>query len=104
MTAMKSTTVLLGTTPNIAVVRIYRCQKQWDESQPASSVDARFCDHCRQEVHRVFDVDGFERAMAQGQCVMVAGYPHAETTTKCFVGQPDLSAYEMTASKLVFED
>ena len=102
MTETKSTSVVLGTTPDSAVVRIYRCQKRWDELPPASWVDVRFCDHCRQEVHRVVDVDGFERAMAQVQRVMVAGFPHAETTTKWVVGQPGGSTYATTASKLVF--
>ena len=104
MTATKSTTVLLGNTPGSAVVRIYRCQKQWDESQPTSCVDVRFCDHCRQEVHRVVDVDGFERAVAQGQCVAVQSFELAAATTKWVVGQPRGSTYATTASKLVFED
>jgi hypothetical protein len=87
-----------------AAVRIYQCQKQWDELQSSSRADVRFCDHCRQEVHRVVDVDGFERAVAQVQCVMVAGYDHAALTTKSFVCQPGAVIYEADAVIPVHED
>jgi len=104
MTETKPTTIFLGTTPESAVVRIDLCQKQWDELQFSGRADVRFCDHCRQEEHRVVDVDGFERAVAQGQCVMVAGFDHADVTTKLFVGQPGAVSYEADAALPVQED
>lgn len=88
MTETKPTTIFLTNTPDSAAVKIYQCQKQWDELLASGHADVRFCDHCQQEVHRVVDVDGFKHAVAQGQCVMVAGYDHVDATPKLFVGQP----------------
>ena len=104
MTETKPTTIFLTNTPESAAVRIYQCQKQWDELQASGRADVRFCDHCQQEVHRVADVDGFERAVAQGQCVLVAGYDHGDATLKLFVGQPGAASYEADAMLPVQED
>jgi hypothetical protein len=104
MTETKPITISLTNTPESAAVRIYQCQKQWDEFQASGRADVRFCDHCQQEVHRVVDVDGFKHAVAQGQCVMVAGYDHADATPKLFVGQPGAVSYEVDALLPVRDD
>lgn len=104
MTETNPTTIFLTNTPASAAVRIYQCQKHWEELQASGRADVRFCDHCHQEVHRVVDADGFERAVAQGRCVMVAGYDHAALTTKSFVGQPGAVSYEADALLPVQDD
>lgn len=104
MTETKPTTISLTNTPESAAVRIYQCQKKWDELHSSGRADVRFCDHCRQDVHRVVDVDGFERAVAQRQCVMVAGFDHADKTAKLFVGQPGAASYEVNALLPVLDD
>ena len=104
MTETRLTTIHLDSTAESESVQIYQCQKQWDELQSSGCADLRFCDHCRQDVHRVVDVDGFERAVAQGQCVMVAGFDHADGTAKFFVGQPGAASYELNALLPVQDD
>ncbi len=104
MTETKPTTVFMSSAPESAAVRIYQCQEHWEELQASGRADVRFCDHCQQEVHRVVDVDGFERAVAQGQCVMVAGFDHADGTAKLFVGQPGAASYEVDALLPVQDD
>ena len=104
MTETKPTTIFLTNTPESPAVRINQCQKQWDELPASGRADMRFCDHCHQEVHRVVDVDGFERAVAQGQCVMVAGFDHADGTAILFVGQPGGVSYGVDALQPVQGD
>ena len=104
MTETKPTTIFLTNTPETAAVRIYQCQKPWDGLQATDHADVRFCDHCHHEVHRLVDADGFERAVAQGRCVMLAGFDHAEGTAKLFVGQPGAASYEVDALLPVQDD
>ena len=104
MTDKKPTTVLLSGTPEKAAIQIYQCQKQWDELNTTGAAEVRFCDHCRQEVHRVVDIDGIERAVAQGWCVMVAGNGGANKSGNLFVGQPREISYGVSAMLPVQDD
>jgi hypothetical protein len=88
LTDASPTPIFLTNTPESASVRIYQCQRSWKELQASERADVRFCDHCHQNVHRVLDVDGFERAVARAQCVMVAGFDSADKSRKLYVGQP----------------
>jgi hypothetical protein len=97
MTDTNPTTIFLTNTPVSAAVQIYQCQKQWDELRSSARADVRFCDHCHHAVHQVVDVDGFVRSVSQGQCVMVAGFDHADKSQKLFVGQPGAASFEMYA-------
>jgi hypothetical protein len=97
-------TIFLTNTIESAGVRIFQCQKQWDELQASGRADVRLCDHCHQEVHRVVDSDGFQRAMAQGQCVMMTGYETDAVTRKVFVGQPGAASYETDTARPVQGD
>ncbi|WP_394756743.1 hypothetical protein [Rhodoferax sp.] len=99
MTETKATIVFLDSTHDGATVRVYQCQRQWGELQLSGHEDVRFCGHCRQAVHRVVDVDGFQRAVAQGQCVMVAGFDDTDTAKKMFVGKADVKGYEVGITK-----
>lgn len=99
MTETKATIVFLEGAHNGATVRVYQCQKQWDELQLSGHEDVRFCGHCRQAVHRVVDVDGFQRAVAQGQCVMVTGFDDTDAAKKMFVGKSDVKSYEVDIAK-----
>ena len=104
MTYANPTTIFLTNTPESASVRIYQCQRPWEELQVSGRADVRFCDYCHQEVHRVVDADGFDRAVAHVQCVMVAGFDPAHKSQKFYVGQPGVVAYEVQASLPVQED
>ena len=73
MTDTKPTTFLLGNEPDASVVQVYRCQKNWDDLQTSGHDGERYCNNCKQAVHRVIDVQGFQRAMAHGRCVMIVG-------------------------------
>ena len=73
MTDTKPTTFLLGNEPNANPVQVYQCQKRWDDLQTSDHDDVRYCDNCKQSVHRVIDVQGFHRAVAHGRCVMIQG-------------------------------
>lgn len=64
MTETKATVVFLDSAHNRPVVRVYQCQKQWDDLQPSGDEGVRFCDHCQQAVHQVVDAYGFQRAVA----------------------------------------
>jgi hypothetical protein len=98
MTETNPTTIVLTTTQKSASVRIYQCQKPWEELQASGRADVRFCDHCHQKVHRVLDVDGFERAVTRAQCVMVAGFDPADKSRKLYVGQPGGVGHKVYAS------
>ncbi len=104
MTEKKPTTVLLINSLERAAIQIYQCQKQWDELNTTGHPDVRFCDHCRQEVHRVVDIDGIERAVAQSWCVMVAGNGGANDSANLFVGQPGEISYRVDAKMPVQND
>lgn len=104
MTETKPITIFLGSSPESAAVRIHQCQQQWDELQFSSRPDVRFCDHCQRDVHRVVDVDGFDRAVANGQCVMVAGFDPVEAVRQMFVGQAGALSYEVNAARPPLED
>lgn len=99
MTETKATIVFLGSAHDGATVRVYQCQSQWGELQLSDHKGVRFCEHCRQAVHRVVDVDGFQRAVAQGQCVMVAGFDATDAAEKMFVGKSDTASYELNIAK-----
>ncbi len=99
MIETKTTEVFLDSALNDPIVRVYRCQRQWDELQSSGHEDVRFCDHCRQTVHRVIDVEGFQRSVAQGQCVMVTGYADTYPTEKGFVGKADVGSYEVDTAR-----
>lgn len=99
MTETKATVVFLDSARNGPVVRVFQCQKSWDDLQPSGDEGVRFCDQCQQAVHQVVDADGSQRAVAQGQCVMVAGYADTESTGKMFVGRADAKSYEVDTAK-----
>ena len=104
MTDASPTTIFLTNTPESASVRIHKCQKPWAELQASGCADVRFCDQCHQKVHRVLDADGFDRAVARAQCVMVAGFEPADKSRKLYVGQPGGVGYEVYASLPVQDD
>jgi hypothetical protein len=99
MTKTKATIVFLDAAHDGATVRVYQCQRQWGELQLSGHEGVRFCDDCRQAVHRVIDVDGFRRAVAQDQCVMVAGFDETDAAKKMFVGKSDVNSYQVDAAK-----
>lgn len=99
MTATQATEVFLDGAQNGPIVRVYRCQRQWDELQSSGHDAVRFCDQCRRTVHRVVDVDGFQRAVAQRQCVMVAGYADTDQTENWFVGKADATSYVVETAR-----
>ena len=99
MTATQATEVFLDGVKNGPIVRVYRCQRRWDELQSSGHEDVRFCDHCRRTVHRVVDVDGFQRAVAQRQCVMVAGYADTDQAETSFVGKADAKSYVVETAR-----
>ena len=99
MTETTPTTIFLGSTPESAAVRNYQCQKQWDELQTSGHDDVRYCDSCKQSVHRVIDVQGFQRAVAQGRCVMIQGCSVVGGEQAQFVGEAGAARYETSTAK-----
>lgn len=104
MTETNPTTIFLTSEPESASVRIYQCQKRWEELKSSGRVNVRYCDHCRQKVHRVVDADGFERAVARAQCVMVAGLDPVDKSQKLYVGKPGGVSYAVYAALPVQDD
>ena len=99
MTDTKPTTFLLGNEPNANPVQVYQCQKRWDELQTSGHDDVRYCDSCKQSVHRVIDVQGFQRAVAQGRCVMIQGCSVVGGEQAQFVGEAGAARYELFTTK-----
>ena len=99
MTDTKQTTFLLGNEPNANPVQVYQCQKRWDELQTSGHDDVRYCDSCKQSVHRVIDVQGFQRAVAQGRCVMIQGCSVVGGEQAQFVGEAGAARYETSTAK-----
>ena len=99
MTDTKPTTFLLGNEPNASPVQVYQCQKSWDELQTSSHEDVRYCDSCKQSVHRVIDVQGFQRAVAHGRCVMIEGRSVVGGEQAQVVGEAGSAHYEAPTAK-----
>jgi len=93
LTETKATYIFLDNAPESASVQVYQCQKRWDELELTGHESVRFCDQCKQTVHQVVDVDGFQRAVAQGQCIMVSGFANANAPKSMVVGQPEMNSY-----------
>ena len=99
MTDTKPTTFLLGNEPNANLVQVYQCQKRWDELQTSGHDDVRYCDNCKQSVHRVIDVQGFQRAVAHGRCVMIQGRSVVGGEQAQVVGEAGAAHYELFTAK-----
>jgi hypothetical protein len=74
MTDTKPTVYLLGNEPDAGPVEVYQCQKNWNDLQISGHDDVCYCDSCKQSVHRIIYVQGFERAVAHGRCLMIEGH------------------------------
>ncbi len=99
MTDIEPTTFLLGNEPNANPVQVYQCQKRWDELQISGHGDVRYCDSCKQSVHRVIDIYCFERAVADGRCVMIQGRSVVGGEQVIIVGEPGTAPYEAPTAK-----
>ncbi len=99
MTGTKATNVFLNSAHDGATVRVYQCQKQWDELQISGHDDVRYCDSCKQSVHRVIDIHCFERAVAHGRCVMIHGRNAVGGEQVVIVGEPGAAPYEAPTAK-----
>ncbi|MDO8775190.1 MAG: hypothetical protein Q7K57_42090 [Burkholderiaceae bacterium] len=100
MTDTKPTVFLLGNEPDASVVQVYRCQKNWDDLQISGHDDVRYCDNCKQVVHRVIDVQGFQQAVAHGRCVMIEGRSVVGGGQAQVVGEAGAVHYEIASEKL----
>lgn len=94
MTEATPTKVLLNTDSQPTYVQVFRCQKSWDELLISSHDGIRQCDQCKQSVYQVVDIDGFERAVAQGRCVMVQGYQRGSAESTMVVGNPEMARHK----------
>ena len=99
MTDTKPTTFLLVNEPDASPVQVYQCQKRWDDLQTSDHDDVRYCDNCKQSVHRVIDVQGFQRAVAHGRCVMIEGRRVVGGEQAQFVGEAGAAHYELFTAK-----
>lgn len=81
-------------------VRVYQCQRRWQDLGATGHADVRYCDSCKQDVHRVVDVEGFQRAVANSRCVMAQGRDVVDGTSVLVVGMADAKAYEVDSPKL----
>ncbi len=97
MTDLKPTVIFLGGKPDGGPVQVYQCQKGWDELQTSDHDDVRYCGSCKQSVHRVIDVQGFQRAVAQGRCVMIEGRSVVGGEQAQVVGESARQAPDMPA-------
>ena len=88
MTESKPTVIFLGGKPDGGLVQVYQCQKRWDDLQTSDHDDVRYCGSCKQSVHRVIDVQGFQRAVAQGRCAMIEGRSVVGGEQAQVVGEP----------------
>ena len=104
MTNTKPTTIRLTNTNEGTLVRVNQCQRRWEDLQALGHASVKFCDQCHQEVHQVIDADGFERAVTQGRCVMVAGLDETNEATRLVIGQPDEVRYGAFKSPPVQDD
>lgn len=93
MTDTQPTTFLLGNEPDASPVQVYQCQKRWDELQTSGHDDVRYCGSCKQSVHRVIDVQGFQRAVAHGRCVMIQGRSVVDGEQAQVVGEAGSAHY-----------
>lgn len=99
MTDTKPTAFLLSDEPNASPVQVYQCQKRWDELQTSGQEDVRHCDSCKQSVYRVIDVQGFQRAVAHGRCVMIEGRDVVRGAQAIALGKPGSVNYRVTAAE-----
>ncbi len=99
MTDTKPTTFLLVNEPDASPVQVYQCQKRWGDLQTSDHDDVRYCDSCKQSVHRVIDVQGFQRAVAHGRCVMIEGRSVVGGEQAQVVGEAGAAHYELFTAK-----
>ena len=99
MTDSKPTVIFLGGKPDGGPVQVYQCQKGWDELHASEHEDVRYCGNCKQSVHRVIDIQGFQRAVAQGRCVMIEGRSVVGGDQAQFVGEASAARYELFTAK-----
>ena len=99
MTDLKPTVIYLGGKPDGGPVQVYQCQKRWDELQTSGHDDVRYCESCKQSVHRVIDVQGFQRAVAHGRCVMIQGRSVVGGEQAYVVGRAGAAHYELFTAK-----
>ena len=102
MTETVPTTIGFENPMDGSKVQIFLCRKAWEQLQMTGQDGVRYCDNCRKSVRRVVDAAGFQSAVADAKCVMVAGYSEASDEAKHFVGQPSGSGYQVTDTKLVW--
>jgi hypothetical protein len=50
---------------------VYECPRAWGDLGQTALAGVRYCDHCKQHVHRVVDAAGLNRSIAAGQCVLI---------------------------------
>ena len=99
MTDTKPTTFLLGNEPNANPIQVYPCQKRWDDLQTSGHDDVRYCGSCKQSVHRVIDIQGFQRAVGHGRCVMIHGRSAVGGEQVVIVGEPGAALYRAPTAK-----
>ena len=99
MTDTEPTVFLLGTDPDGGTVVVYRFQKSWDDLQTSGHDDIRYCGSCKQSVHRVIDIKGFQRAVAHGRCVMIQGRSVVGGEQALVVGEPGAARYKASIAK-----
>ncbi len=73
MTDKNPINIIIGTGASARVVPVYQCRKQWSELQVTDDENSRYCDSCKQNVHEIVDLDGYQRAVKYGQCVSIEG-------------------------------
>ncbi len=106
MTVTNPTTFLLSNGHHSAAssVQVYQCQRQWDDLQVSGHEDVRFCDSCRRTVHKVVDVEGFQRAVAQARCVMAHGRNTVDGAPIFVVGMAAAKPYGLDSAKLTWDE
>jgi hypothetical protein len=51
------------------VAAVYRCRLLPEQLKETSHPDIKFCDKCQQQVFKIKDFDGFDKAVASKGCV-----------------------------------
>lgn len=86
--------------PDVGRVQVHQCPKRWGDLEASGHADVRYCDSCKQRVHRVVDAVALQRAVAQSQCVMVQGRDADDGTLVNTVGKATMKVYQVDAPRL----
>lgn len=95
MPDLKPVEVALTSVNSSATVTVYSCQIGWDELTPTGIDGVRHCVCCSQNVYLVTDVEGFQRAVAQGRCVMAQGTDTENGAPARVVGKAQPAPYRL---------